>query len=680
VRRWLRHLDVLERWLAGVLIGLVAIIGIHLVPLMLAVLTRGTVIATAALAAGGVFLLARRGEPAGAADTHDAESPRPAAPKSSRLSWGIASVAVGAWTIAFVAACREWAPQTLIGLDTQTFHLPNIARWIQSGSMWQIDQFVPLQAHGYYPNSGDVLQLATILPWHSDFFARAPMIALLAVFPIAVYAVGREIGAPPAASAVAAMVPAAVPALGISVITRALPDVVLCFAGTMCVLFLLRHARTRRRSDLVLAGLGLGMALGTKWYGLTTTVITLAVAGAVWWLAARRTDGKPLRVAIDLGILGGVTLVVGGIWMLRNLVEVGNPAFPLKFAPLGITILDAPRDTIAEQVGFSIFHYIGDPGVLFGKLPAEIKQGLGWAPVVLALALALAAWSGWRHRPEDKRPLLLVLVAVLLTGAYLVTPFTALGLEGEPVLADVNTRYLLPALFVAAPVAAWLVPRLRRTGVLLEAAMAAVSLMSLATAFDPLSVRRMVTAGIALAAAGAVLYALYRLWPRLNVTPRRALVAASTVLLVGGGLAYGWRTQDRINSIRYASDGEPSIVALSQATQQRPMRVSIAGDWNGNGTAPVWPAFGPRLESTVSVVGYFDRGFLTNYSDPARFRQAVEAQRPDLLVVGRGLAPRPDVVPREETWAIEAGWRPIARSHRLVVLEPPAGAQLSQTR
>ncbi len=52
VRRRLMHLDRLELALASIVVGSGVLIAVHLVPLMLGILTRGTVIAAALLAAG----------------------------------------------------------------------------------------------------------------------------------------------------------------------------------------------------------------------------------------------------------------------------------------------------------------------------------------------------------------------------------------------------------------------------------------------------------------------------------------------------------------------------------------------------------------------------------------------------------------------------------------------------
>ena len=60
------------------------------------------------------------------------------------------------------------------------------------------------------------------------------------------------------------------------------PDVVMYATFSGGLLFLLRHGRTGVRAELALAGLGFGLALGTKWYGVSSFAVVLIV-----WAAAR---------------------------------------------------------------------------------------------------------------------------------------------------------------------------------------------------------------------------------------------------------------------------------------------------------------------------------------------------------------------------------------------------------
>src|SRR5687768_18537710 len=90
VRRRLRHLDRLELALASLVVGTAVLIAVHLVPLMLGILTRGTVIAAALLAAALAALV----RPAGR-QPDDESGPSPAdrpTPPSSTASWALAAL------------------------------------------------------------------------------------------------------------------------------------------------------------------------------------------------------------------------------------------------------------------------------------------------------------------------------------------------------------------------------------------------------------------------------------------------------------------------------------------------------------------------------------------------------------------------------------------------------------
>ena len=190
VRRRLRHLDALELGLASVVVGTLVLTGVHLLPLMLGMLTRGTVLAASVLAVGLAALV----RPAADDGVPDASARPPAAP-SRAVSWALAAIAAAFATAAALGDLGRWAGDELVGVDPLTFHLPNVARWIQTGTVWQIDQFVPLLAQGNYPHNGDVVLLSTVLPWHNDFLVRLPITFYLVALAVAVFAVACGRGA-----------------------------------------------------------------------------------------------------------------------------------------------------------------------------------------------------------------------------------------------------------------------------------------------------------------------------------------------------------------------------------------------------------------------------------------------------------------------------------------------------
>jgi hypothetical protein len=660
VRRRLRHLEPLELGLASVVVGTAVLIAVHLLPLMLGVLTRGTVLVAAALAVGLAALVRPAGD-AGRAG----EQPRPPAPASSRASWALAMSAATFATVAAMADLGRWAGDELIGVDPLTFHLPNVARWIQTGTVWQIDQFVPLLAQGNYPHNGDVLLLSTVLPWHNDFLVRLPITFYLVVLAVAVFAVARELGAARATSVLAAAAIVSMPVVGLATIPRALPDSLMWAAYTTGVLFVLRHARTGRRTDLVLAGVALAIACGTKWYGVSSVPVFVAIWLAGRLLHARRRAAPPgaLRHALGEGLLvGGLAFLGTAVWLVRNLALSGNPVFPLQVKPFGITIFDAPPDVIRDQAGWTIADYAGDLDVL-RQLAGEVVEGIGSAPLVCAIGLVVAVALARRHgRAPDDRILVLAAGAVVLGLLYTVTPATALGLRGDPSLANANTRYAVPALLLAVPALAWAAGRLpRAAGLLLEAALAVGALFGAAYGYE-VQTRDLAAAVVALAALLAAAWVLWRL------RERRIVLAGAAVAALLIGLAAANRMQDRINDGRYRNI-DPGVDAMLAAAPSG-KRIALAADWTVAGLSPIWPAFGTRIDNHVEFMGRFVDGFLTPWGDARSFQAALRRGRFDVLVVGRGFYP-PEAT-REQRWALDAGWRTVALTPRLRVLVPPA--------
>ena len=101
VRRRLSHLDALERLLGGATIFSAILILVHLVPLMLGVMSRGTVLAAAALAIGLAVLV----KPAAAEDSPDDPIELPPDTRAGRI---IAAAATGFAATAALADLGRW--------------------------------------------------------------------------------------------------------------------------------------------------------------------------------------------------------------------------------------------------------------------------------------------------------------------------------------------------------------------------------------------------------------------------------------------------------------------------------------------------------------------------------------------------------------------------------------------
>src|SRR6266516_2638023 len=285
VRRQGARLDgPLARALAWAVLAAAAIFASHLLPGVLGILSRYTVAAASVLLAGIVSLVVPE-----QARTRSGQTAGRSRATEPWLTFGLAAAVIT--SVYLLAAFLHHATAAVTGPDIETFHLPNVARWIQTGSLWGVHDFVPNRAPGDYPQTGDLYLLAAVLPWKADFLARFVAVPFLGLLAAAVYAAGREFGASRSPSLLAAAALVAMPAVG-SIAVSGLVDIEMLATFAAGGYFLLRRRRTGDRFDLVCAGVALGLSLGTRWYA----VPAVAAVIAVWLLGpplVRRWIGSP---------------------------------------------------------------------------------------------------------------------------------------------------------------------------------------------------------------------------------------------------------------------------------------------------------------------------------------------------------------------------------------------------
>jgi hypothetical protein len=621
----------------------------------------GPILAVALLVAARRFVRPAPGASAvgGAAVPDDApgggahSEPASAEPRLSRLLAAAALALLAGWS---VAAAWLGSAVPSVGRDTLTFHLPEVVRWMQTGTIWRIDQFEPLLANAYYPQNGDALNLALLVPFHGDAFVRVLSVFSLLVLALAVYALARELRAPPGAAAVGAALLASLP---ISVLTAeegAKTDLWCIAALAVAGLFLVRHLRTHTATDLMLGALALGLGAGTKWYGLTA-----AAAIAAAWAIARVVERPRIRwLAREAGIVLGLSALGGGLWLVRNWIEVGNPLFPAPVHLAGITLFDAPPDPIRECADYTVAGYAGNPDVLRHVLWPIWRSALGAGVLLLLGALVAAPALG---RPRRQMAGLAALGGLLIV-MYAVLPYSALGARGQPVLAGPNVRYLLPALALCAVLFACVLPRLGRIRHVVE--LLAVVAIANGLRHGLLIHEGRLAAGVvaAVVLAGAVMILRRLHLPR----PFAAASVAACALVV---VALGYVRQRDFYDNRYRG-ADPALDLLASAPAGA--RVGLAG-FESRTLPHILPAFGERLESVVEYVGENYRGQLRSYEQAARFDTALARGHFDYLLVARGRYAVPCTLPGENAdpggWAAAAGWHRVTLSPALALYRHP---------
>jgi hypothetical protein len=655
VSRTLPRLGGVPRVAAFGVVATAVLVVVHLLPGIAGVLSREAVLilATVALLAAWRLVPQRPG-----GDRLD--PPEPIA-ESGPVSWGIVAVAGIVLAVAVLAEVTVGIRYGPTDGDSLTFGLPNIGSWIQDGSVWSVNQFVPLQAHGNYPNNGDLMFLAVMLPFDADFLVQLVTVPFYLLTLLAVFGIGSELGAPRAAAALTALMVGALPIMHLATFTAAKTDPVFYAALGAAILFALRWLRLRRWDELVLAGVAFGLALGTKWYAVTAIPIIIG-AWAVAALVSRR--GSVRTVLTGGATLIGLTALFGGFWMLRNWVGSGSPLFP-QGVPL---LAHTPHDYVRDCVGFSVADYLGKPDVLREFIWPAMREALSLGGLVLAVGWLCAGVAAVRSRRRGQGPgpavWLLLGAAVVLAAAYVITPYTALGGRDRPAVAGPNVRYLVPAVIAVAPLVAWWIGRLGRGRVVAEVICAIALLEGIRRGFD-VPARNWALGAAALVAAAAVAFAFVRLHARY---PRRIVVVGAGALVALVAVIVSYDRQDEYMSDRFAT-AHPAVRALAALPAGE--RVGLAGYYNPGFTAPVWPAFGPRIENRVEYIGHFHDGQLREFSNAAEWRRRVEERGYDVVVVAYDAYPRECALPGSESddnaFAREAGYRLVGEAPNLTV-------------
>jgi hypothetical protein len=186
---------------------------------------------------------------------------------------------------------------------------------------------------------------------------------------------------------------------------------------------------------LLIAGLAIGIALGSK---LTIWGVAVAFAIGVPFLVPRALRWKAFWIFV-----GGVAAVCA-FWFLRNLIHSGNPLPWIR--EIGPIDLPGPNRGLEGRDDFNVAHYIfSDPSTGLWRQyflnPIENLLGPLWF-LILGGASAGAILAIWSPRSPAVR--LAGVVTIVAAIAYLFTPLTAAGPEGQPLAFGINLRYLIP--------------------------------------------------------------------------------------------------------------------------------------------------------------------------------------------------------------------------------------------
>lgn len=437
--------------LVETIVGVALVIWLSELLGLFGVFYAGTLIALALLTGLASAFLPRRESPGVTG---------PAGPESL-VSLLVMLAVISATVFSYAVTTKHALDRGVFNFDSLWYHLPFAVDMVQTHSVVGMHHTDTVFTNWFYPQNSELLHGVGILLTGRDTLSLFLNFGWLAVAFLAAYCVGRPYGRGAVTVVAAAILlechtlvvrdpgaakndlaAAALILASIAILVEAWNHRVVPLSG-----YSGQRNHAMERWSLAAAGLAAGLAAGTRVTALamagalTLAVVVLAPRGrrwaaAGWWF---------------LPALAG-----GAFWYLRNLVVAGNPIPEVH--SLGPISLPHPERLQEGRPDFNIAHYATDTGVWREYFGPGLHEAFGalWPLVVFGAALA-ALLAVLRGRDRIVRWIGAVALFGLL--AYLFTPLSAAGAEGEPVGFGINIRYVIPALLagiVLLPLDRWL--------------------------------------------------------------------------------------------------------------------------------------------------------------------------------------------------------------------------------
>lgn len=426
----------------------------------------GALVAASLLLAAGAYLMTRRVPPAGGAGggppravqfvEHGGSPPVTGPAGQNALSLLVMAAVIAATLFSYAITTDHALDRGIFNFDSLWYHMPFAVEMVQSHSVTGMHHTETIFTNWFYPQNSELLHAVGILLTGRDTLSLFLNFGWLAVAFLAAYCIGRPYGRG-ASTTVAAAILLACHTLVVRDPGAAKNDLAAAALVLAAIAILVeawthggsagpwrRYAEQRsggpdrgmgwERWALAGAGLAAGLAAGTRVTALamaaalTVAVVVLAPAGRrwasfAWWFLP--------------ALAGGV------FWYLRNLVVAGNPIPEVE--ALGPISLPHPERLQEGRPDFNIAHYATDTTVWREYFGPGLEEAFGalW-PLVVFGAVAAALLAIFRGRDRIVR--WVGAVAIFGAVAYLFTPLSAAGAEGEPVGFGINIRYVIPAL------------------------------------------------------------------------------------------------------------------------------------------------------------------------------------------------------------------------------------------
>lgn len=237
--------------------------------------------------------------------------------------WRLAGAGLTGIAVAF-GFIGALAPSITIDWDTLAYHLGAPKIWLAEGQI----TWIPFIHQSNFPFAIDNLFIWG-LSWGGPAGAKAFSPVILTFGLMAIFGIARaKYGS--AAAWWSVLCFATVPLILWTSGTAYIDIGHGLYSGLAVLLAAEALSGERTRERLILVGLCVGFAVGTKYTGLQT----LAALGLVWLVFAAKPMGAGRAFKLGLGVLI-LALVIGGPWYVKNQIVLGNPVYPFFYEQIG---------------------------------------------------------------------------------------------------------------------------------------------------------------------------------------------------------------------------------------------------------------------------------------------------------------------------------------------------------
>jgi hypothetical protein len=399
-------------------------------------------------------------------------------PELGRLEWLPAVLATGLLLLLIASLLDAWL-YPHFEFDSLYYHLPIAVQWLQAHNVRLLPFVAPGVHAARYPANFELIELWLMLPVHRAMFVQLAPTAGLLLMMTGIGLLARSAGAGVRTTLVAMLIAVTLPCTLVSLIGSGYGDLFMAGALTVSAGFVARYRSSEQKRDLLLAGLGAGLAVGARYQALVDVLPLVGVA-----VVTEATRRARLRSVLGRLLMAAAALLVtGGYFYVRNAVATGNPSWPKPWSLPFHSFPGVHALTCCDQPS-----WIG-LGWQPGLWAATLKQVVflsrawyvthAWGPILLLLLLGgmlVPIVSAACRRERIAARWAWALYPLAQTIAYLATPDSA-GYAGQWALT--NMRFLLHPLAASAALLAAeserLTPPQKRIGV---TAMLGLSLLS----------------------------------------------------------------------------------------------------------------------------------------------------------------------------------------------------------